>query len=221
VTEVTKNGIIEALIFSSPSPISAKRIASIAALESEKDVDSIVDLLNTQYEKNGRAFRIRKIAGGYQFFSIVAYAPYIGEIFVDRSQPHLTRAMLEVLSIIAVKQPVTKPVIDSIRGADSGGSIHTLLEKGIVTVKGRQKSPGRPFMYATTRDFLKLFGISDINELPSEDELPEFFGEEDFHIPQLDNPEEFEDKPEIADSEVENIDNYEIQEDGENTETNG
>lgn len=172
-----KKGILEALIFASPKPISSGELVKFGEFESKNEVENIVEELNRIYENNHRSFRIKKIAGGYQFFTINSYAPYISEMFKDKHKFRLTRAMLEVLSIIAVKQPVTKPVVDKIRNADSGGSIHSLLEAGLITVKGRQKSPGKPFIYATTQEFLKTFGLESIGDIPDEEEIKQIFEE--------------------------------------------
>ena len=175
--ETFKKGIIEALIFASPRPISAGEIIRISGINSKKEIESIVENLNGSYEENHRAFRIKKIAGGYQFFTINSYAPYISEIFQDRHKFRLTSAMLEVLSIVSVKQPVTKPVIDKIRNTDSGAPIHSLLEAGLITVKGRQKSPGKPFIYGTTEEFLRIFGLESLNDIPDEEEIKQLFEE--------------------------------------------
>ncbi len=178
MSKITKTGIVEALIFASPGPVGAKRLMNIASLESTDEADRIVETLNETYEKNGRVFRIKRLAGGYQFFTLTGYAPFVGELFTVSGQPHLTHAMLEALSIIALRQPTTKPVVDKIRGADSSAPIHSLLEAGLITIKGRQKTPGRPFLYATTDEFLKMFGLDSIAELPKEDDLAELFSDE-------------------------------------------
>jgi len=177
VSESFKTGIVEALIFASPKPISSKEIAKFGEIDSPKEVERIVEHLNETYEKNHRSFRIKAIAGGFQFFTINSYAPYVSELFRDKNKFRLSRAMLEVLSVIAVKQPITKPVIDKIRGADSGGTVHSLLEAGLITVKGRQKSPGKPFIYGTTNEFLKTFGLESLGDIPNEEEIQQLFEE--------------------------------------------
>ncbi len=177
MNETFRRGIIEALIFASPRPISPGEIIRFSGIESKKEIEKIVEDLNGIYEENHRAFRIKKIAGGYQFFTINSYAPYISEMFQDRHKFRLTRAMLEVLSIVSVKQPVTKPVIDKIRNADSGAPVHSLLEAGLITVKGRQKSPGKPFIYGTTEEFLRIFGLESLSDIPDEDEIKQLFEE--------------------------------------------
>ncbi|MBN2542903.1 SMC-Scp complex subunit ScpB [bacterium] len=166
--------VIEALIFASPSPIAVKRLTEISGLN-QKEIEHRIKQLNESYEKENRTFRIRYVAGGYQFFTLPAMSPFIKKLFQKRSQPHLTQAALEVLAIIAIMQPVTKPVIDTIRHIDSRYLVVSLLEKGLITVKGRDKSPGKPFLYGTTFKFLQLFGLKDIDELPKAEELEQFF----------------------------------------------
>ena len=177
LSDVSKTGIVEALIFASPVPMSVSKIAQAAGLSEDKEVAEIVQTLNEEYEKRGRAFRIKTIAGGFQFYTLNAYAPYLSEVFAERNKMRVSRAMLETLSIVALKQPVTKPVVDKIRGTDSSAPIHNLLEQGLITIRGRQKVPGRPFTYGTTDEFLKMFGLHRLEDLPNEDELSQMFGE--------------------------------------------
>ena len=178
MSEVSKKGIIEALIFASPNAMPRSKMASISNLDSAADVDALVESLNAEYERNGRSFRIKSIAGGYQFFTSMAYAPYLREVFGGKGAVRLSRAMLEVLSIVALKQPVTKPIIDKTRAADSSGPLHSLLEQGLITIRGRRKGPGRPFLYGTTRKFLSFFGLERLEDLPNEAEIASLFSEE-------------------------------------------
>ncbi|MCK5832222.1 SMC-Scp complex subunit ScpB [bacterium] len=180
MSEVSKKSIVEALIFAAPSPIPQSKLVSIANLDSKNELIRIVDSLNEEYSKLGRSFRINPIAGGYQFYTIKAMAPYLREVFSIKNTPRLSRPMLDILGIIALRQPVTKPVIDKIRSADSGGPLHRLLESGLITVRGREKGPGRPFFYGTTREFLRFFGLERIEDLPSETELANLFSDKEF-----------------------------------------
>lgn len=177
MSEDNKIAIVEAIIFASPTPVSPEKIARIASISPSDEIEKMVVRLNEEYSRGNRAFRIKPIAGGYQFFTLSEFAPFLNELFSEKSRLRLTRAMLETLSIIALKQPVTKPVIEKIRGADSSGPVHSLLECGLITIKGRQKMPGRPFVYGTTDEFLRLFGLHRIEDLPGEDELAQLFGE--------------------------------------------
>ncbi|MBN1754981.1 SMC-Scp complex subunit ScpB [bacterium] len=165
---------IEALIFASPEALSLEKLSEITGMK-QGVIKDLVENLNESYEKEKRGFRIRFVAGGYQFFTIPSLSPYIKNLFQKRTQPQLTQASLEVLAVIAIMQPVTKPIVDVIRKIDSRHIIISLLEKGLVTIKGRENKPGRPFLYGTTFKFLQLFGLKDLNELPKADELEQFF----------------------------------------------
>jgi len=179
LSDISKKSIVEALIFAAANPLPQTKLVSIANLDSKAELEKIVESLNEEYEKQGRAFRIKPIAGGFQFFTVKAFAPYLREIFAAKSANRLSRQMLEVLGVIALKQPVTKPVIDKIRGSDSSGQVHSLLEQGFITIKGREKGPGRPFYYGTTLEFLRFFGLEKIEDLPNEQELAGLFADAD------------------------------------------
>ncbi|HHS50988.1 MAG TPA: SMC-Scp complex subunit ScpB [candidate division Zixibacteria bacterium] len=177
MSDVSKKAIVEALIFASPNPLAQSKLVSIANLGSRDELKKIVNSLNDEYEKHGRSFRIKPVAGGFQFFTERAFAPYLREVFSGKNSPRVSRAMLEVLGIIALKQPVTKPVIDKIRAADSGAPINSLLEQNLITIRGREKGPGRPFSYGTTREFLRFFGLERLDDLPDETELAGLFAD--------------------------------------------
>ena len=165
--------IIEALILASPEPIAAKRIAeSIADLTPAKVANAVMEL-NVRYDSTGSSFRIREIAGGYQYYILPEFTKYVEEIFTRHRKMRLTRAALETLAIVAYKQPVTKVDIDHIRGVESDGVIHNLLEKNLVAIKGRSESVGRSLQYATTDEFLKFFGLNTLEELPEISEIEE------------------------------------------------
>ncbi len=162
--------IIEALIFASPTPLSLKRLERITEL-SKKELERQIEGLNETYQANGRSFRIRYVADGYQFYAMPKYSEYISQLINYRPYSRLSRAALEVLSIVAINQPVTLPVIETIRDVSSRSSLNLLIENGLVTIKGRDKSPGKPFLYGTTQRFLKMFGLESVDEIPDKKEL--------------------------------------------------
>jgi len=166
-------GIVEALILASPEPIPAKRIAEAVSDLTPAKVANAVMELNARYESTGASFRIREVAGGYQYYILPDYTKYVDEIFTRHRKMRLTRAALETLAIVAYKQPVTKVDIDHIRGVESDGVLHNLLEKNLVVIKGRSESVGRPLQYATTDEFLKFFGLNTLEELPEMSEIEE------------------------------------------------
>jgi len=179
--------VIEALIFSSDDSLSPQEIVkAIKGIDGEDtnisvaDVEQTVAQLNEKYESNNNAFRIVKIARGYLFATIEEYANYIGFLSSEKTRRRLSQAALETLSIIAYKQPVTKPEVEKIRGVNSDYIINSLLEKNLITIKGRAETIGRPLLYGTTDEILKYFGLNDLSDLPKLREIEEIMNDEDF-----------------------------------------
>ena len=179
--------VIEALIFSSDDSLSSEEIiASIKGIDGEdseidkEEIDKAVDQLNDKYSKQNIAFKIKRIANGYVYATTEEFAKYVGYLSSERAKRRLSQAALETLSIIAYKQPVTKPEIEMIRGVNSDYMLTTLLEKNLITIKGRAETVGRPLLYATTDEFLKYFGLNTISDLPKPRELEEIMQDEDF-----------------------------------------
>jgi len=172
---ISDESIVEALIAASPEPISEYKISRATGIDPQR-ITKIVDDLNRQYRNSGRSFEIRYIAGGYSFYVLPDFAPWLEEL-ASRTSLHITRSMLEVLAIVAVKQPVTKKVIDKIRGVNSIGPLQQLLSERLITIKGRAKTPGKPFIYVITKRFLKLFGLEKDSDIPKIEELKELFEE--------------------------------------------
>ncbi|KUG25090.1 segregation and condensation protein b [hydrocarbon metagenome] len=181
------NSVIEALIFASDEVITAGEIINaIRKIDGEEieitpnDIDNCIDTLNNNYQKTEASFLIIKIAGGYSFSTKPDYAKYLGYLSTEKSKRRLSQAALETLAIIAYKQPITKPEIESIRGVNSDYMINTLLEKNLITIKGRAETIGRPLLYNTTDEFLKYFGLNKISDLPKPREIEEIMQDEDF-----------------------------------------
>jgi segregation and condensation protein B len=181
------NSIIEALIFSSDDPLPPseiiKAIKEIDGSEIEitpKDVEGAIDYLNVKYEDDEKSFSIKKIANGFAFATKQEYAKYVGFLSSVKSRRRLSQAALETLAIIAYKQPITKPEIENLRGVNSDYMMNTLLEKSLITIKGRAETIGRPLLYITTDEFLKYFGLNKISDLPKPREVDEIMKDEDF-----------------------------------------
>ena len=121
-----------------------------------------------------------RIANGYLYATLEAFAKYVGYLSSERAKRRLSQAALETLSIIAYKQPITKPELESIRGVNSDYILTTLLEKNLITIKGRAETVGRPLLYGTTDEFLKYFGLNNLSDLPKPRELEEIMQDEDF-----------------------------------------
>ncbi|HSR47368.1 MAG TPA: SMC-Scp complex subunit ScpB [Anaerolineales bacterium] len=162
---------IEALLFVSAAPLPLQRLcettgASPAAVEAA--------LANLGPQLAGHGLQLQKHRGGYSLTTSPAAADDVARLLDLESTVHLTRAALETLSIVAYRQPVTRPLVDSIRGVNSEASLHTLVRYGLVEEAGRSEGPGRPILYITTEDFLHHFGLASLAALPPiESEAPE------------------------------------------------
>lgn len=179
--------IIEALIFSSDEPISAqeiiraiKEIDGDDALINQNNVEDTVNQLNEEYSSDEKSFSIVRVANGFAFATKTEYAKYVGFLASVKSSRRLSQAALETLSIVAYKQPIIKPEIEAIRGVNSDYMLTTLLEKKLITIKGRAETVGRPLLYVTTDEFLKYFGIYKISDLPKPREVEEIMRDADF-----------------------------------------
>jgi segregation and condensation protein B len=170
-----RSGIIEALIFVSEEPISAKTIAELL-----RDERSVVDgaLTELSQEFNGRngGLQLREVAGGWQFATRPEYHEHVRAFLRSRPSAKLSIASLETLAVIAYKQPVTVPEILEIRGVQSPSSIKTLLDRKLIVAKGRKDTVGRPMMYGTSKEFLMQFGLKDLSELPSMEDFQDLAG---------------------------------------------
>lgn len=163
--------IIEALIFASDLPISKARIASIIGDLSAGDVARIVEGLNRQYELARRPFAIMEFGGGYQIVTREEYAPWIKKVFSRKRKLKLSQAALETVAIIAYRQPVSRMEVERIRGVNVDGVLGSLLERNLIRIVGRDRGPGRPYLYGTTQEFLSHFGLARVRDLPDYEEV--------------------------------------------------
>jgi segregation and condensation protein B len=168
-------GIIEALIFVSEEPISAKIIAEL--LREERDVvDAALAELSQEFNGRNGGLQLREVAGGWQFVTRPEYHEHVRAFLRSRPSAKLSIASLETLAVIAYKQPVTVPEILEIRGVQSPSSVKTLLDKKLIVAKGRKDTVGRPMMYGTSKEFLMQFGLKDLSELPSMEDFQDLAG---------------------------------------------
>jgi segregation and condensation protein B len=187
----TNREIIEALLFATDEPLTVRQVIDIFGIldEGEKPASvtpdgvlAAIEELNGDYERTGRTVRIVKVAGGYQFATKPEFAPWLGKMLREKSKRKLSVSALETLAVVAYKQPVTKPEIETIRGVNADYVLHTLLERSLVAIVGRAATPGRPLLYGTTKDFLKHFGVNDLSELPKPREIDELMAEAEFEV---------------------------------------
>lgn len=160
--------IIEALLFASNEPIPFNKLREITdTVEPLKPriIRELIQELAEEYMVQQRSFRLEEIAQGFILRTCQEYGPYIEMMYRNKRTEKLTSAAAEVLAIIAYKQPVTRPQIEAIRGVDSSGIVQNLLERQLIEPLGKLEVPGRPTLYGITKDFLKHFGLRDLEEL--------------------------------------------------------
>lgn len=162
--------IIEAILFACGREVGIKELMSALEVSSE-DLFAIIESMKQDYQKEDRGIEIIKVGEAFQLTTKKEYYEYIYPIFDKRSKPNLSNAALETLSIIAYNPRITKAEIESIRGVNSDGTMYKLLEYNLIENVGKADAPGRPSMYSVTNEFLKMFGITSLDELP---ELPRY-----------------------------------------------
>ncbi len=175
--------VIEALLFAADQPLPASLLAEACEVDLATVSEALLELAS-DYKEGERGVRLTEIAGGWQFLTREEFAPYLGRMLRGKKKMRLSRPALETLAIIAYKQPVIKSEVDAIRGVDSSGVLNTLLERELVTIRGRSKLVGRPLLYGTTGEFLSYFGLNDLNELPRVEELKAIVGEKEPENPE-------------------------------------
>ena len=167
--------VIEALIFASPEPVTPKMLYKLLADEPKEDVVAAVEGLKADYE--GRpGLQFVEVAGGYQIVTRPQLHEWVRRLFHERSTQKLTVQGLETLAVIAYKQPITALEITEIRGVNTSGVLSTLLERHLIKIVGRKNVVGRPFLYATTKEFLIRFGLKDLHDLPKIEDMAEALG---------------------------------------------
>lgn len=162
--------IIEAMLFACGRPVEVKEFMANLELSAE-DVENILQNMKLEFEASNRGIEIIKVDNAYQLCTKKEYYEYVYPLLDNRAKPTLSNAAMETLSIIAYNPKITRAEIESIRGVNSDGTIYKLLEYNLIKEAGRLDLPGRPTTYKTTPEFLKMFGISSLEELP---ELPRY-----------------------------------------------
>ncbi len=158
--------IVENLLFITDRPLSAAKLSQVAQINNIQLTKDIVNSLAQEYAQSGRAIQIVELGGGFQMSTKPEYGRWVRALFNEKSSDKLSPAALETLAIIAYKQPVTRAEIEAIRGVDIVGPLEKIMERGLVRVVGRKDAPGKPMVYGTTDEFLRLFGLNHISQLP-------------------------------------------------------
>jgi len=167
--------ILEALIFASPEPLTPKQIFRLVADEPREDVLAALEQLKRDYDRPG-GLHLVEVAGGYQIATRPELHEWVRRLFNERTTQKLTVQALETLAVIAYRQPVTALEITEIRGVNTSGVLNTLLERHLIKIVGRKQVVGRPFMYATTKEFLIRFGLNELADLPKVEDMAEALG---------------------------------------------
>ena len=158
--------IVENLLFITDRPLSAAKLSQVAQINNIQLTKDIVNALAQEYAQSGRAIQIVELGGGFQMSTKPEYGRWVRALFNEKSSDKLSPAALETLAIIAYKQPVTRAEIEAIRGVDIVGPLEKIMERGLVRGVGRKDAPGKPMVYGTTDEFLRVFGLNHISQLP-------------------------------------------------------
>lgn len=168
--DVTTESIVESILFSTDSPLTAGKIAQLLGVGDASDVKKHIETLNEKYEQTGSSFRIQSIAKGFQMLTLPIYNNWVQKLHKSRYDTKLSGAALETLAIVAYKQPILRANVESIRGVAAGDMLVRLREANLVRIVGRAEEIGRPMLYGTTNRFLEVFGISTLKDLPKLDD---------------------------------------------------
>ncbi len=171
--------VLESLLFAADKPLSVERIHELLEetaaaphkpsgppLYKPQTILAALEQLTQMLEQTGRGIGLLEVAGGWQLRTAAANAPWVQRL-LKQKPVRLSRAQLEALSIVAYRQPITRPEIDDIRGVDSGASLRTLLDRNLIRILGKKEEPGRPLLYGTTKEFLEFFNLKDLKDLPT------------------------------------------------------
>ena len=168
--------ILEALIFASPEPLTPKQIFKLLDTEPKEEVQAAIAELKTDYNRGG-GIQLVEVAGGYQIVTRPDLHEWVRRLFHERTTQRLTQQGLETLAVIAYRQPITSLEIAEVRGVTAAsGVLNTLLERHLIKIVGRKQVVGRPFLYATTKEFLIRFGLNDLTDLPKVEDMAEALG---------------------------------------------
>jgi len=167
--------ILEALIFASPEPLTPKAMFKLLDTEPKEDVAAALEELKRDYDRPG-GLQIVEVAGGYQIVTRPDLHEWVRRLFNERTTQKLTVQALETLAVIAYRQPITAAEITEVRGVNTSGVLNTLLERHLIKIVGRKQVVGRPFLYATTKEFLIRFGLNDLSDLPKVEDMAEALG---------------------------------------------
>jgi segregation and condensation protein B len=169
VNDLTRG--IEGLLFAADGPLTPEQVRECMPEAAPEEIVGALSELQGFYDETERAFQLVALPGGWQLMTRASVAPWVEKLLAGRRRQRLSRAGLEVLAIVAYRQPVTRGEIETVRGVDCGAVLHTLLDRKLVAIRGRARTVGHPLLYATTDRFLEHFGIGAVGELPRLEEF--------------------------------------------------
>ncbi|MCC6679548.1 MAG: SMC-Scp complex subunit ScpB [Phycisphaeraceae bacterium] len=162
---------VEAALLTIDRPMAPARLAELLSAPDAAAINAAVASLNQLYERTGRSFRVEQVAGGWQLLTLPRFAEVLAAMHRSRQDTRLSPAALETLAIVAYKQPILRAQVESIRGVACGEVLRSLMDRHLVKIVGRAEEIGRPMLYGTTKQFLEVFGLSSIKDLPQVEEL--------------------------------------------------
>lgn len=167
----TKMARLEAALLVTDAPLSPRRLAQVAILADATEARTLINRLNSAYEAVGAPFRVERVAAGYRILTLPHFAFWLGKLHHREAELKLSPPAMETLTVVAYRQPITRADIEAIRGVQCSEMIKQLMERGLLRIGGEDDSLGRPFLYETTRRFLEVFGLRDLEDLPLADRL--------------------------------------------------
>ena len=162
---------VEAALLVADAPLSMRRLLQLATLADLTEARQLIDQLNVAYDRAGTAFRIERVASGYRMLTRPHFAFWLGKVHHRQAELKLSPTALETLAIVAYRQPATRAEIESIRRVQCADMLKQLMDRSLVRICGEENTLGRPFLYGTTRQFLELFGLRDLDDLPDSETL--------------------------------------------------
>ena len=162
---------LEAALLVSDAALSPRRLAQVAALADATEARTLINRLNAAYETAGTPFRVERVAAGYRLLTLPQFAFWLGKLHHREAELKLSASAIETLTVIAYRQPITRADVEAIRGVQCSEVIKQLMERSLVRIGGEDDSLGHPYLYETTRRFLEIFGLRDLEDLPLADKL--------------------------------------------------
>jgi segregation and condensation protein B len=162
---------LEAVLFLAREPLNTRKLAQLALLADGTEARTLVRRLNRFYDETGSPFTAEEVAGGFQLMSRPTFASWLGRLQHNPVEVRLSAPALETLAVVAYRQPVMRSEIEAVRGVDCGEILRQLLERHLVRTAGRAEELGRPYVYATTKRFLQVFGLNSLEDLPRAESL--------------------------------------------------